>query len=67
MKKNLERFINHIFYDFVVYKLYDYYYSIARKTLVYYCLNNCYTIKDQLTIIKRCLRHVVCRYTFHNQ
>jgi len=30
MKTYLERFINHIiFYDFVVYKLYDYYYSTA--------------------------------------
>lgn len=59
MKTFSERFINHIFFMTSRFINYNYYYSAARNTHVYYCLNNCCAIKGQLTIIKRCLRHVV--------
>lgn len=38
-----------------------------REKRVFIIVRITYAIKGQLTIIKRCLRHVACRYTFRNQ
>jgi len=59
MKTYSEHFINHIF--LMTWRLinYNYYYYTALNMHVYYCLSNCCAFKGQLTVIKRCLRHVV--------